>query len=152
MSFDEMDSLLDDGDDPAGAAPAERPEVLVVDDDTHVLRSVQTVLSFYYDVTLAASAQEALHVIRSSHAAVILDIRMPIHDGFWACDRIRERFPDIPVIFHTAHQSEKKREAVEAEHRPFAYLYKDGDVDRLLSTVAAAVTVSRPTKDADQRS
>ena len=146
MSFDEVDRLLGEPGRRPAPEPAVRPSVLVVDDNRQVLRAVQRILSLFYDVTIAASALEALEVIRPTHAAVLLDVRMPTFDGFWASNRIREKYPDIPVIFHTAYQSEKAPEVIEAEHKPFAYLLKDGDVDRLLSTVAAAVARKRGTE------
>lgn len=141
MTFDELDRLVGEPKRARSPKPIkpERRSVLVVDDDPHVLKVLRRVLSFFYEVTAVTSALDALAAISPSHSVVILDIRMPIHDGFWACDRIRERFPDVPVIFHTAHQSEKVPEDLFAAHRPFAYLHKDGDLDRLLSTVAAAM-------------
>lgn len=145
MSFDDVDRLLGEPSRKTEDSKKKRSSVLVIDDDEHVLRALRMVLSRFYDVTLATSAEQGLRAISPEHAAVILDIRMPVHDGFWACDRIRERFPDIPVIFHTAHQDLKSAGAVEAEHKPFAYLFKDGDIARLVSTVAAAVESRRPT-------
>ena len=144
MSFNDLDGLLGEPGRDSSPKVQRRPQVLVVDDDVQVLKAMRKVLSFFYDVTTATSALEALAAISEAHAAVILDIRMPTHDGFWACDRIRERYPDVPVIFHTAHQSDKKLDAIQAQHRPFAYLFKDGDIDRLLATVAAAVQSPRP--------
>lgn len=144
MSFNDVDRLLGEPRGGAGPRAQKRPAVLVVDDDLFVLKALRRVLSVFYDVTTATSAIEALDVISEAHAAVVLDIRMPTHDGFWACDRIRERFPEVPVIFHTAHQSDKKLDVIQAQHRPFAYLFKDGDIDRLLTTVAAAVQSARP--------
>ncbi len=145
MSPSDLDDLFGAPDPPKEEAspPPSRPGVLVVDDDDHVLRAVHRVLSLFYDVTVATSALEALSAISPAHAAVILDVRMPTHDGFWACDRIRERYPDVPVIFHTAYH-DRQVAAVEAQHKPFAYLYKDGDIERLITTVAAAVESVRP--------
>jgi CheY-like chemotaxis protein len=139
MSFSDLDGLLGEPRKEGGPRKEGRVHVLVVDDDLQVLKAMRRVLSLFYDVTVASSALDALDALSEAHAAVILDIRMPTHDGFWACDRIRERYPEVPVIFHTAHQSDKKLDAIQAQHKPFAYIFKDGDIDRLLATVAAAV-------------
>ncbi len=139
MSFDDLDHLLGGPDGPESESEEARPGVLVVDDDMFILRAVQRILSRHYDVTMACSAMEALAALSDAHAAVLLDVRMPVHDGFWACDRIREHRPDIPIIFHTAHQSDKDLDLIRTQHRPFAYIFKDGDVEHLLSTLAAAV-------------
>lgn len=148
MSFDDLDRLFGEpgGEARGGETQERRPCVLVVDDDRFVLKAVQKVLSRLYDVTTALSALEALEALSDAHAAVILDVRMPVHDGFWACDHIRAHRPDIPIIFHTAHQSDKNLDVIQSQHRPFAYIFKDGDVRHLLSTVAAAVESSQGPK------
>jgi CheY-like chemotaxis protein len=144
MTPSDHDDLFGPPDSHKEPVPSSRPGVLVVDDDAQVLSAVHRVLSIFYDVTVAASALEALDALSPMHAAVILDIRMPTHDGFWACERIREKYPDVPVIFHSAYQ-DRQVATVEEQHKPFAYLYKDGDLERLITTVAAAVESFRPT-------
>lgn len=144
MSFDDLDRLLGAPRNRSANAAEERPCVLVIDDDQLILRALRMILSTSFDVTLAASAEEGLQLLSQHHEVAVVDIRMPGHDGFWACDRIHERFPDLPVIFHTAYQDEKSAEGIQSEHRPFACVKKDGDLVRMLSTVSAAIASRRP--------
>ncbi len=55
-----------------------------------------------FDVTLAASGLDGLRRAYETHPdAIILDVMMPIHDGFEICRRLRE-MTEVPIIFLTA--------------------------------------------------
>lgn len=77
--------------------------ILVVDDDDGVRRVLcQWVKRLGYDVLSAENAEAALQVMDQSLVEVaICDVRMPGADGIWLADRIRERFPTVPVILAT---------------------------------------------------
>ena len=77
--------------------------VLVVDDE-HGVRNLMArwLESGGYDVTTAASAEEALGQFETTPPAVALcDIRMPGHDGIWLAERIRQQYPETAVIMAT---------------------------------------------------
>lgn len=126
---------------------APRPVVLVIDDDASARESLQFVLKDKYDVVLGASAKEGLDAFHDGVRAVILDVKMEGHDGFWACDELHKKEPEIPVIFYTAYQSIKDPSRVISEHRPFDYVIKDGDIGRLLTAVDTAVRVYTMMRD-----
>ncbi|MGZ3438930.1 MAG: GGDEF domain-containing response regulator [Polyangia bacterium] len=89
---------------PAGQ-PTAAAEILVVDDDPDVRTFVRAVLeSDGYEVTEAASGQEALQRLRIRRPAlVLLDVMMPAMDGFAAVHAIKsEPGPFVPVILLTA--------------------------------------------------
>lgn len=79
------------------------PLILVVDDDPGVravLRRWITTLG--YRVLVAASADEALALLRSDDVEVaICDIRMPGHDGVWLVDRLRSEYPFTSIVLAT---------------------------------------------------
>ncbi|WP_437766707.1 response regulator [Sorangium sp. So ce281] len=124
---------------PANGPP--RPVILVIDDDAAARDSLDFILSEKYDVLLCASAREGLAALRDGVYAVVLDVKMEGHDGFWACDQLRKRQPDIPIIFYSAYQNIKDPARVIREHRPFAYVIKDGDINRILTSIETAVRV-----------
>jgi DNA-binding response OmpR family regulator len=85
--------------------------VMITDDD----ELVRKVISIYfggkgYRVIAAASGQECLAQMRLSEPdAVLLDVTMPLMDGWEVCRRIRE-FSAVPVIMLTARAQESDKE------------------------------------------
>lgn len=148
MSTPNLKSLLmQDADDARTPEPEARSPILVVDDDATVRRALELLLGEYYQVTLAASAEEGVAAVGPDTCAVVLDVRMNGYDGFWACDEIRKRHPDVPVIFYSAFQDAKDPYRIINEHRPFGYIIKDGDSRELLETLGVAVRMHRMTLD-----
>ncbi len=79
------------------------PHVLVIDDDVDILRMLKLALTTSgFEATLAASGLDGLRRAYETHPdAIILDVMMPMHDGFETCRRLRE-MTDVPIIFLTA--------------------------------------------------
>jgi len=138
MEFPATQALFDD-DIPSGDEGTARPKILVVDDDELVRSSLELVLGERYEVCLCASAEEAVAAVNDDTAAAILDVKMQGRDGFWACIQLRKRYPKLPVIFYSAYQDLRDPYSIINECRPFGYLVKDGNVDKLLGTVETAV-------------
>ncbi|HET9015199.1 MAG TPA: response regulator transcription factor [Thermomicrobiaceae bacterium] len=86
--------------------------ILVADDDAPILRLVRTKLQADgYSVVTAMNGQEAIDVFEKERPdIVILDLMMPVVDGFEAMQRIRG-LSNVPVIMLTARsgQSDKIR-------------------------------------------
>jgi len=81
-------------------------DVLVVDDDPDARERLRTVLERNgWTVSEAGNGQEALdHVIRAPPRLILLDINMPVMDGFAFLHELRLRpgCGDIPVVVLTA--------------------------------------------------
>ncbi|MBN1964842.1 MAG: response regulator transcription factor [Anaerolineae bacterium] len=82
------------------------PHILVVDDDSHVLRATTRVLqSAGFSVSAASSGSEALNLIKEQRPdLIVLDIIMPEMDGLEVCRRLRADpfLAKIPILFLTA--------------------------------------------------
>ncbi|MFC5370800.1 response regulator transcription factor [Arcanobacterium bovis] len=78
--------------------------ILVVDDERNIRELLSVSLRFAgFAVEVAQDGHEAL-TIESTFGAdlVVLDIMLPDMDGFEVLRRLREREPDLPVLFLTA--------------------------------------------------
>jgi DNA-binding response OmpR family regulator len=84
--------------------------ILVVDDEPRYVRLMEAnLISEGYSVLKATNGQEAIEVVADQRPdLVLLDIMMPILDGFSACERIRE-FSTVPIIVVTAKGEERDR-------------------------------------------
>ena len=81
--------------------------ILVVDDDPSIVSTVSEILDFEgYPVQTAANGAEALRAIeRMQPSLVLLDMRMPVMDGWGFANALRERgvlaqVHYLPVYLH----------------------------------------------------
>lgn len=111
----------------------ERP-ILVVDDDPTILATVSEVLDMEgYDVVTATNGAEALVAVdQSVPSLVLLDMRMPVLDGWGFMRAIRERGLTLTVVVMTAAADARRwgRE-IGAE----GVLAKPFDIDELVRAV-----------------
>jgi two-component system KDP operon response regulator KdpE len=84
-----------------------KSNILVVDDEPHVLRLVKANLeSSGYKVSTAVDGEQAVELVRREVPdLVVLDIMLPKLDGYAACRRIRE-FSSVPILMLTARSTE----------------------------------------------
>ncbi len=83
---------------------ADRPCILIAEDDQSLAETMRDVLEEDFAVETAADGQEALSVARRVHPDVmVLDARMPRLDGLSACRKLREdpATADVPIILVT---------------------------------------------------
>jgi CheY-like chemotaxis protein len=108
--------------------------VLVVDDDASILDTVTAILSGEgYDVVSAASGQEALDAVaRKQPLLILLDMRMPIMDGWAVARALRAQGNSVPIVVMTAAESAQRwADEVGAE----GFLAKPFGLDELLTIV-----------------
>ncbi len=107
------------------------PSVLIVDDEKHSREGLQQALAEHYDVSLAASADEAFNLMDAQPFDVILtDLRMPGKSGLKVIDRALA-LPGRPaVLMMTAYGNIDT--AVEAMRRGAVdFLTKPVNIERL---------------------
>jgi two-component system alkaline phosphatase synthesis response regulator PhoP len=86
-----------------------KKKVLVVDDERDIVDLIRYNLSKEgLDVLVAYNGKEALEKAASMPDLVILDLMMPVMDGFEACKRLKAdpAKSRIPIVFLTARSSE----------------------------------------------
>jgi CheY-like chemotaxis protein len=111
----------------------ERP-ILVVDDDPTILATVSETLDMEgYNVVTATNGAEALEAVeRADPAVVLLDMRMPVLDGWGFLRVARDRGLKLNVVVMTA-AADARRWAAEVGAQ--GVLPKPFELDDLLATV-----------------
>jgi DNA-binding NtrC family response regulator len=107
------------------------PSVLIVDDEKHSREGLKLALSENYDVSLAASADEAFNLMEAQpFDAILTDLRMPGKSGLKVIDRALS-LPNKPaVLMMTAYGNIET--AVEAMRRGAVdFLTKPVNIERL---------------------
>jgi diguanylate cyclase (GGDEF)-like protein len=120
---------------------ADRPRVLVADDDADILAMVSTLLRRDgYEVLQAADGLQALEHARSSAPdLLLLDVSMPGLDGYAVCREVRESDPDPPpVIFLTARVETQDR-VIGLDAGAVDYVVKPFSAAELRARVRAAL-------------
>ena len=84
-------------------------KILVVDDEGIVLASCKRILAPEgFEVSLAESADEALAIIEEeTPALLLLDIKMPIHDGIYLMNELKAGGKHIPVIVISGYSTDE---------------------------------------------
>jgi PAS domain S-box-containing protein len=111
-----------------------KPNVLVVDDQRTNLIAMQAIFKdMPVNLALANSGQEALrYLLGNDCSVVLLDVRMPLMDGFETAELIRQRprLRQMPIIFVTAAAN---------EYTDRLRAYEVGDVDLITKPIVAAI-------------
>jgi DNA-binding response OmpR family regulator len=119
--------------------PALRPAVLLVDDDPTLLSVLARRLTREgFDVHTSLSGPAALAALeRLWPAIIVVDLMMPVMDGFELCRRIK-RIADLPIIVLSAVDvSEAKVRALEEYAED--YVTKPFDPDELVARVQRVI-------------
>ncbi len=118
-----------------------RKHVLVVDDNSMMLKLIKEYLHETYDVATAVSGKIAMKFLeRRMTDLILLDYEMPGENGPAVLEQLRanEATKDIPVVFLTGVTETKKiQEALML--KPQSYLLKPVNREKLLSTIESLI-------------
>lgn len=124
--------------------PLEGKNILVVDDNKLILRSLSGILEERmkgYAILVAENGREAVDILDSCPVVLVLtDLNMPEMDGYQLLAYIREKYPSIPVLVMTADYSpgvETRLRSLGAVHcieKPFEY---EDLLDKISNKLAA---------------
>ncbi len=119
--------------------------VLIVDDDTGVLKRLERLLRFegYPNIALCERADEAWPLLESQKIlAMVLDLMMPGTDGYAMLERMRAERPEVPVIVATAiNDLDTVVRCMKAG--AFDYVPKSAETSRLLASLEHAAMIGR---------
>ncbi|QSQ15927.1 response regulator transcription factor [Myxococcus landrumensis] len=124
---------------------AERPTILIVDDDPHLRDIVRFALEQGgFRVEEAADGQAAVNQVRRAPPAlIVLDIMMPEMDGLEVCREVR-RSHELPIVFLSSRDDEVDR-ILGLELGGDDYLTKPFSPRELVARVKAVLRRARPT-------
>ena len=112
-------------------------KVMVVDDERIVLESCRKVCAAEgWEVIIMPSADAALEKLSEVRPSLFLiDMKMPVHDGIYLMDRIKEKAPDVPIIVMSGYHT---RETIEESKKKGAvfFLMKPFTPDELVEAVS----------------
>ena len=116
-----------------GMASATRP-ILVIDDDVEILAMLRDFLEGEgLTVRTATNGAEALDMVDDvAPALILLDMRMPVLDGWGFAAKLRERRATYPIVVMTAAESARRwADEIGAN----GYIAKPFDVNELLQLI-----------------
>src|SRR6476661_8943884 len=122
-----------------------RIRVLIADDHSLFAQALEAILGTderFEIVALARNGEQAVELAESLHPDVVLmDIAMPVLDGFSATKQLRKAHPELPVLMLTGSNSrgdvDKARTSGAA-----GYVTKDRIAGELIDAIVEAVDKS----------
>lgn len=125
--------------------------VLIIDDEIQICKSIQLILDFEgYHTDFATSGTDGLQKISSeSFDLVLLDIQMPDMNGFEVLRNAKNEFPFLNIVIISAFGNIQN--AIQATKLgAFDFLEKPIDRDKLLITVRNAVVQANLKKENEE--
>ena len=115
--------------------------IVIADDQALFREGLRTLLSIRPDMDVvgeAANGEEAVALVEALRPDVVLmDLRMPKVDGVQATARIRERWPEVPVLVLTTFDDDANLFGA-LKAGAAGYLLKDVSSETLISAIQAA--------------
>ena len=114
----------------------EKKTILIIDDDPSVCASMALILEPDYRAIISNNAIDGLEQLKKvpEILLVLLDIRMPIMDGFTALPEIKKIRPDVKISIVTAGRPDTIQEKIE-EMGVHDYIIKPFGVQDFLSRI-----------------
>lgn len=114
-------------------------KILLVDDHALFIRGLQMLLSMepekYEVFGIATNGKEALDILKSNEIDVVLmDINMPVMNGFEAIFKIKQLFPKVKVVSLTMHADDDCVMRI-LEAGAYGYLFKNVDENELYECI-----------------
>ncbi len=90
--------------------------ILMIDDDKHMHRILQLYLKNYnIEVIGVTSGRMGLHKLQQEKFDLVLtDIQMPGMDGKELIQKLREHYPDMPVLIISAYEEEQFKDEIQS--------------------------------------
>ena len=117
--------------------------ILLVEDEDMVRAVAERALTRQgYTVLTAENGEVALELLRTcaKPALLVSDVVMPTMDGPTMARRVRERYPDLPILFMSGYAEEQLRRSIDLDN--VAFLPKPFSVQQLAEAARAALAAA----------
>lgn len=130
----------------------DEPRILIVDDEARIRDMIKEYISVAsFEADEAADGPQALEMVRrNTYALVILDVMMPMMDGWTVCREIR-KLSQVPVVMLTA-RGEEYDKLFAFELGVDDYIVKPFSPKELLARIKAIIRRSRPAEAEENNS
>ncbi len=127
-----------------------KPNIMVVDDEKNICELIRLYLEKEgFDVTIANNGSDAIAMIRQNHPdLVLLDIMMPVIDGWEVCRQVRE-FSQVPIIMLTA-KGETFDKVMGLDLGADDYIVKPFDTKEVVARVKAVLRRTTPEENSGE--
>lgn len=120
----------------------QKQNILIVDDEPDILKSLETILSHEgYKIKKATNGLEAIEIFNSeSIDLVITDLKMPGMDGAEVVKQVRQLNEEVMVLILTGHATLEKAIQTLRDNMAYDFLTKPiDDIDKLLNSIRQAL-------------
>lgn len=126
-------------------------KILLVDDDKLIRFSLTKILQEAgYTILEAKNAQEAIIQITAHEPEIVLlDHKMPDHDGIWVLEKSKEQYPDIQFIMFTSF-ADVKNAVLAMKMGAYDYLTKPIESEELILVIEKALQSYRLKEEVQQ--
>ncbi len=123
-----------------------KPKILVVDDDPDLVRALRLRLrASNYEVATATDGYTAIASAQKERPAlIILDLGLPVGDGFVVLDRLQaiDALSSVPVIVLSARDPQSNEERA-LKAGAAAFFQKPADNDELMNMIRVSLSPSQ---------
>lgn len=108
-------------------------KILLVDDDIQFLEATEYMLKYEnYEVVSAKNGEEAIKKFGESRPDIVLmDLKMPVMNGYEAFFRIKKEHPDAKIVFTSSYAIDNEEFGKAEKFGLFGLLTKPFDLEEL---------------------
>lgn len=119
------------------SALGEGPSIVIVDDDSMFCHTIGDILnSRGFDVTQVTDHTLLKQILRPTGQIVLLDMKLKDITGLQVLRKIREKYPDLPVVLITGYKKDMSPSIDAAmQINAFTCLYKPLEIENLLQVL-----------------
>ena len=129
---------------PAPVSPSNpnrpRTRLLIVDDMPQVRQDLRQLLELIGEMEVVAEAGTGMEAVRLAASlrpdVVVMDLEMPVMNGYEAARQIKSRFPDMRVVILSVHAGAQERESARTAGAD-GFVVKGARYDVLVNAILA---------------